>query len=313
MAIDFRRVRLVAAGLAGATLAGAWTVWDAVRFRVPDAATLAEALGPLEREPEAVRELLIRAEDAVPLGKPGRGDWLAEHPETAQTFAGYAALYPRQERPGTRPVVLTWVGPRPEGWKKEDAVVTRFLEILFQAPRKTLPDVSIEGIPSREHGGRRQLFAPAILERLGPAVPDGAACLLALTAEDLYPKESWSYIFGLASFEGRAGVHSVARLDSPDPSVRLRRVLVVAGHEAGHAFGLRHCIYRRCLMNGFNNLGELDRKTTAFCPICLRKLAWGAGVDLLRLHRDLAAYLASVGLEDEAVLHGARLNSTSKL
>lgn len=312
-AIEFRRVWLVAAGLVGATLAGAWTVWDAVRFRVPDEATLTAALGPLDGELEEVRRLLRGAEDAVPLGKPGRGEWLAEHPESAQTFGDYAAMYPRQARAGTRPVALTWVGPRPEGWKLEDVAVTRFLELLFQAPATTLPAVSMEGIKSRENGGRRQLFAPAILERLGPAVPPGAACLLALTAEDLYPDESWDFIFGLASFEGRAGVHSVARLDSPDPRLRLRRVLIVAGHEAGHAFGLRHCIYRRCLMNGFNNLSELDRKSTAFCPICLRKIAWGAGVDLNRLHRDLAAYLASVGLKDEAALYDSRLNATGKL
>lgn len=307
MSLDFRRLRLVTSGLAAAALAGAWTVWDAVRFKVPDAAALAAALGPLDAEPEAVRALLNDAKGAAPLGKPSRGDWLAEHPEPGQTFGEYAAQYPRQRRAGTRPVVLTWIGPRPDGWKREDAVLTRFLELLFQAPTKTLPAVPIAGIKSRESGGRRQLFAPAVLERLWPVVPPGAACLLALTAEDLYPKESWSYIFGLASFEGRTGVHSVARLDSPDPMVRLRRVLVVAGHEAGHAFGLRHCIYRRCLMNGFNNLGELDRKSPALCPICLRKLAWGAGVDLVRLHRDMAAYLASAGLHAEAEVYSRRL------
>lgn len=304
---------MVAAGLVGATFAGIWTVWDAVRFKVPGSATLTEALGPLDKEPPAVRELLGRAEDAAPLGKPIRGDWLAEHPESGQTFGDYAAQYPRQARPGTRPVVLTWVGPRPDGWKKEDAVVSHFLELLFQAAATTLPPISIEGIKSRENGGRRQLFAPAILERLGPVVPPGAACLLALTAEDLYPKESWNYIFGLASFEGRAGVHSVARMDSPDPKVRLRRVLIVAGHEAGHAFGMRHCIYRRCLMNGFNSLSELDGKSPTFCPICLRKLAWGTGVDLVRLHRDLAAYLPSVGLQDEAALYEVRLRNREKL
>lgn len=307
MVIDFRRARLVAAGLAGAALAGAWTVWDAVRFKVPDAATLTAALGPLDKEPKAVRELLSGAEDAATLGKPSPGDWLAEHPEPGQTFSDYVAQYPRQARPGIRPVVLTWVGPRPDGWKTEDAAVTRFLALLFQAPATALPAISIEGVKFRENGRRRQYFAPDILGRLGPAVPRGAACLLALTAEDLYPKESWNFIFGLASFEGRTGVHSVARLGSPDPGLRLRRVLIVAGHEAGHAFGLRHCIHRRCLMNGINSLSELDRKSTALCPICLRKLSWGAGVDLLRLHRDLAAYLASVGLQDEAALYSHRL------
>ena len=309
MAINIRRLRLVAAALVGAVLASAWTVWDAVRFKVPDEATLLDALGPLESETPEVQTLLRNASDAVPLAKPPRGDWLAEHPEEVQTFADYAALYPRQPRSGMRPIAVGWVGSRPEGWKSESEAVSMFLGLTFQGPVKEVADFPTEGIASRDRAGRRQLYAPAILERLGPAVPHGAACLLTLTAEDLYPKDSWNFIFGLASFEGRAGVHSVARLDSPDRATRLRRVLIVAGHEAGHAFGLRHCVFRRCLMNGINSLDELDRKSTAFCPICLRKLAWGAGIDILRMHRELAVFLAKVGLPAEASIYQLRLQA----
>lgn len=183
--------------------------------------------------------------------------------------------------------------------------------LLFQAPLARLPARTTAGIPKRANervdGGRPQLLATAILKDLAPSLPPGAACLLALTAEDLYPVESWNYVFGLASIDGRVGVHSLARLDAPDPKLRLRRVLTVAGHEAAHAFGLKHCIHRRCLMNGFNTLEELDRGVLALCPICLRKLAWGAGVDLLRLHRDLAEFLARVGLAADAAVFQSRL------
>lgn len=301
------RLRLPAAVFLAVLLAAAYTLWDALRFHPSDAAALAEALGPLTAEPPAVQALLTHAADAVPLAKPRRGDWLAEHREPGQTFADYAGIYPRTPRPGVRPLALTWVGPTPENWQAEAAAVERFLKILFQAPLTVLPPRPSAGFPARTNANRRQLLATAILKDLEPSLPPDAACLLALTAEDLYPVESWNYVFGLASIDGRVGVHSVARLYSPDERQRLRRVLTVAGHEAAHAFGLRHCIHRRCLMNGFNSLDELDRGTLALCPICLRKLAWGSGVDLVRLHRDLAEFLAQEGLKEDAAVFRTRL------
>lgn len=273
----------------------------------PEAATLTEALGPLSAEPPAIQALLTNAGDASPLTKPRRGDWLAEHREPGQTFGDYAALFPRTPRPGVRPLALTWVGPTPETWQAEAAAVERFLKVLFQAPLTILPPRAAAGFPTRANGNRRQFLATAILKDLEPSLPPGAACLLALTAEDLYPVESWNYVFGLASIDGRVGVHSLARLAAPDPKLRLRRVLTVAGHETAHAFGLKHCIHRRCLMNGFNTLEELDRGALALCPICLRKLAWGAGVDLVRLHQDLAEFLAKESLEADAAIIQARL------
>lgn len=301
------RLRLLAAVFLVVLLAAAYSLWDALRFHPPDDAALAEALGPLTAEPPAVQALLTHAADAVPLAKPRRGDWLADHSEPGQSFADYAGVYPRTPRPGIRPLALTWVGPTPEHWRAEAAAVERFMKTLFQAPLTVLPPRPTYGFPARVNGNRRQLLATAVLKDLEPSLPPGAACLLALTAEDLYPVESWNYVFGLASMDGRIGVHSLARLDATDRKLRLRRVLTVAGHEAAHAFGLKHCIHRRCLMNGFNTLDELDRGALAPCPICLRKLAWGAGVDLVRLHRDLAEFLAREGLKADAAVFRNRL------
>lgn len=43
-------------------------------------------------------------------------------------------------------------------------------------------------------------------------------------------------------------------------------------HEIGHMFGIRHCQWLNCVMQGSNHLEESDRRTLDFCPICLRKL-----------------------------------------
>ena len=36
-------------------------------------------------------------------------------------------------------------------------------------------------------------------------------CILAVTNNDLYPRDSWNFVFGLADMEERCGVFSFAR------------------------------------------------------------------------------------------------------
>lgn len=44
-------------------------------------------------------------------------------------------------------------------------------------------------------------------------------------------------------------------------------------HEITHMFGIKHCIYYECLMNGTMSAEESKRKTNhTLCPICLKKL-----------------------------------------
>lgn len=50
------------------------------------------------------------------------------------------------------------------------------------------------------------------------------------------------------------------------------RFLQVMTHEVCHMFGLKHCIWMQCLMNGSNHLEESDRRPPHLCPVCLRKL-----------------------------------------
>lgn len=45
-----------------------------------------------------------------------------------------------------------------------------------------------------------------------------------------------------------------------------------ACHELCHVFGMTHCPYFECLMNGSNLVNEADQKPFLLCPICLRKL-----------------------------------------
>jgi hypothetical protein len=43
-------------------------------------------------------------------------------------------------------------------------------------------------------------------------------------------------------------------------------------HEISHMFGIKHCIYYECLMNGSNKITESDIKPPRLCAVCMRKL-----------------------------------------
>jgi len=55
----------------------------------------------------------------------------------------------------------------------------------------------------------------------------------------------------------------------------LRRSCKVLAHEMAHMFGIEHCIYFHCLMNGSNHLEESDARPMHLCPVDLRKLKNG--------------------------------------
>ncbi|KAL0934353.1 Archaemetzincin-2 [Colletotrichum truncatum] len=55
------------------------------------------------------------------------------------------------------------------------------------------------------------------------------------------------------------------------------RVARTAAHELGHCFGLDHCVYYACVMQGTGGLGEDARQPPYFCPVCEAKLMYGLG------------------------------------
>ncbi|CAF4626894.1 unnamed protein product [Rotaria sp. Silwood1] len=111
---------------------------------------------------------------------------------------------------------------------------------------------------------------------------------VAVTVADIYLNEIWDFVYGQAQAIDGVGVYSFARLDPLFSAslqtllsfsltdghrvIILRRCVKILLHELGHLFGLKHCIYYICLMNGANNEIEMDRQPLYLCPVCLRKL-----------------------------------------
>jgi archaemetzincin len=152
-----------------------------------------------------------------------------------------------------------------------------------------------------------QLLTADILGILRHNLPADAFCIIGITMRDLYPSPSWNFVFGEASLDDRVGVFSFARydpafygtaLENRDLLV-LRRSCKVLAHETSHMFGIQHCIFFNCLMNGSNHLDESDRRPLHVCPIDLRKLHFSIGFDINRRYRDLLRFAHTAGFNDE--------------
>ena len=111
---------------------------------------------------------------------------------------------------------------------------------------------------------------------------------------------SWNFVFGQASLTGRVGIYSFARYGGGTKELRLRRSCKVLTHESGHMFGLAHCSWFRCIMNGSHHLAESDARPMHLCPVDLRKLQWSVGFDVVERYRRLRDICREAHFDDEA-------------
>jgi archaemetzincin len=268
------------------------------------------ALGSLDDVPESARAA-FRAHGFSPMPRPGPSDWLSAHPEPGQTFDEFVASQPNVPDKERRALSMV-----PLGSFGENGVTTELLSdyahAFFAMPVRVLPGVSVEeaiaaGVRTRTNAGRRQLRSDDVLGLLRQRLPADAFSLSAFTLEDLYPEDSWNFVFGQAALRDRVGVFSFARYDASDRRLRLRRALNVMAHETAHMFGLQHCIYFACLMNGSNHLAETDRRPLHACPVCLHKLTHSIRFDVAERYRALEAIYLRIGFVDDATWTRARL------
>lgn len=55
-------------------------------------------------------------------------------------------------------------------------------------------------------------------------------------------------------------------------------------------FGVRHCVFYKCIMNGSNHLEESTKKPMYLCVVCLRKLQSNIKFDILERYQRLKAF-----------------------
>ena len=232
-----------------------------------------------------------------PLGTPQRGDWLAEHKETGQTFEQYEDLDPLQVTNSQNTIYIQPIGKFNEKEEKILNLTVEYLELFYCVKTKKLNPISDNLIPKDKRRiddyGNEQLDASYIIDSIMPKVkPDDALVVMGLTTKDLYPKPSWNFVFGLATYSKGVGVTSFYRYEPNREDYRLclRRTIRTSAHEIGHMFKMKHCIYARCVMNGVNSLSEDDSKPNTLCSVCLKKMKLNFNFDLKTRFENLLKF-----------------------
>lgn len=148
-----------------------------------------------------------------------------------------------------------------------------------------------------------------MIERLRQMKPKDAFCMVGFLLSDIYPRDEWNFVFGLADCDVYTGVFSFARYhesfysngitpnynDCDDMTLITFRSAAVLVHEIGHLFDLRHCIKFKCAMNGSNSLEETVSKPFLFCPYCLQKIVFKLKTDPFTLLTSFKDALEIVG------------------
>lgn len=239
----------------------------------------------------------------VKLEAPMAGDWLAEHKEKGQTFEQYSKLKPLKPNQVRNKIYILPIG----GFtRQEDSIVNatvEYLKVFYDIEVLKMDRIKDDMVPEDmrrlNEVGDEQLNADYLIKKVVPNFkPKDALAIMAITGRDLYPKPSWNFVFGLATYSEGIGVTSIARYEpnNKDFSLGLGRAIKTSAHEIGHMFKLKHCITAVCVMNGVNNLSEDDRKPNSLCSVCLKKLTLNFGFTNKERFKKLMAFYQKYNL-----------------
>lgn len=282
------------------------------KFSIPDKRGRLRAAGSLTGLDKEMTVAFSDADEFSPIPKPGNSDWLIAHPEKGQTYRQYLGSNPNEVSRSRRVLYIQPLG----GFDQKKAPAIDVLREFYQAyyyPMKVVvrPTIDPRQITSRMNGGRQQWLTTDLLDDLQRKLPKDAYSMLGVTMTDLYPDPSWNFVFGQARIRARVGVFSFARyrpstegagekeLKAAD-ALMLHRALKVLTHESGHMFGVRHCVYYHCNMNGANHMQEADATPMHLCPVCLRKLQHTIKFSPRARYKKLLMFYKKYHLKSEA-------------
>jgi archaemetzincin len=253
------------------------------------------------------------------------GDWLSSQFEPGETFEEYIASNPTLPTAGRRTIYIQPIGKFTALQRRTIGLTAEYMRAYYDLPVKLNGEMPLGRVPKEmqrrlEYKNNLQIRTAYFLEELLPQkLPADGAALIAFTNYDLYPSETWAFVFGQASLSDRVGVWSLYRFADPitrryDEKLFLSRTLKIAMHETGHMFGMKHCVKYECLMSGTNGLLETDRRPLDNCPECMAKLAWAMDYDPAARYRRLANFwkLQEWPEEERLMLEKARALEKAK-
>ena len=293
----------------------------AMGFTPPTTKDCLNAIGSTDDLPLTLKRAFTPKDDFEHLHPPKRGDWLAEHFEPGQRFEEFVNSVAVRVKKDHYKICLQPLGEFRAGYAPSLKSLKRFTEAYFMMKVRIMPPIPLKdkAITTRQnpYTGKSQIFTGDILGLLKKIRPSDTFCIMGITMEDLYPHPSWNFVFGQASVVDGIGIFSFARYDplfygeereEDFQTLLLHRSCKVLAHETGHMFSLAHCIYFRCVMNGSNHLKESDERPIHLCPVCLRKLHYSIGFDVVERYRRLLDFYRSAGFLSEVKWVQNRLN-----
>jgi len=286
-------------------------------FRVPNAKQRRAAIG-IETVPTKFRPIYEPDPEFFdPIPEPGSHDWLAGPglSERKETFSMFCKK--NKAKTETRRIYILPIGDFPENCSPNLECLIELSTAFFSLPHTLLEGVQVKEISEyecqfkwkdqvfnsvtcRENSGSKQLLTKSI-HKVASSIKSSfndAFCVLAITMYDLYPKPEWNFVFGEALIPKGVGVFSFVRyspvfennastLTDKDKQLLQIRSANVMLHEITHLFGVDHCCYFSCLLNGANHMVESDSKPMHICPMDLHKLQHVIGFDPMEIYKNL--------------------------
>lgn len=248
------------------------------------------------------------------------GGWLLAFSEPLQPLDAYQNQNPIRPTAARRTLVIQPLEPLTKEQKALLPALKDYTQACFQLPVRIAPplDLTASALPAsaiRGNGSRAQRDAGALLDAvLAPRLPSDAVALFGVTGSDLWASDL-QYVFGLGDFNRRVGVYSLCRYfpefrgkkrRAGDDTRALKRACRVLNHEIGHVFGMTHCVFYKCSMNGANSLAESDAQPMDYCPVCHRKMQWNIGWNGDKRFADLERFYVNHKMPQEAQWFEAR-------
>ena len=271
------------------------------KFKVPDRNARLNAIGSIANLPQnSLKKILSTADNYHnPVSTPKPGDWLYSQSESGQTFSQFTSEMMSILQQNRKTIYINPLQPMDQTFLNNCLFYCQSFFYPMNVKLINLASLKSLHIESRinEYSNKIQYNAGEINLKMSKLVPNDAHCVVSILLDDLYPKKEWNFVFGLASYYKRVGVFSFARFnpkffDDQDIPENLDNYLLYRScstlvHEICHTFGLSHCVFYSCLMNGSNSLEEQAKRPLIECPVCLRKLQYSIRFDPLERYKKL--------------------------